>query len=213
MEDKLNHILNPEKGISVLYGEGGTGKTCFMLVKSFEILRQGKRVLFIDTENSFSLERFIQIAGKDYVKYLDNLIYIKVKSFNGQHRQILHLNEDDIKSISLIVMDSISNFFRILLSKKKDLARAMMIKQMRHLKILARKTPVLLTNQVYYNINDKKINMVGEDIFKNFCNIQIRLVNERGFRRLIIEKPIKKEILFNIIGSGIEIYNDKTKQE
>ena len=211
MDERLNEILNENNCITVFYGEGGTGKTCFMLIHALEILKVGKKVIFIDTENSFSLERFKQISGENYKEYLDNLILIKITNFKKQHEQILSLNKDAAKNVSLIIIDSISSLFRMLHAKKRDLARAMMFRQVKHLSNLSIEIPILITNQVYADINNKKLQMLAGDIFKRFCNIQIKLDKGLRHRLFILEKPAERTIPFDIVNDGVVFYNEENK--
>lgn len=207
----IDKNLNEKHCFGIFYGEGGTGKTCFMIINALEELKIGKKVIFIDTENSFSLERFKQIAGEDYKEYLDNLILIKITNFKKQHEQILSLDKDVMKNISLIIVDSISNLFRMLHAKKRDLARAMMFRQIKHLNDLSYRIPILITNHVYADINNKKLRMFAGDIFKKFCNIQIKLDKGLRHRLFILEKPFEKVILFDIANNGLVFYNEENK--
>ena len=64
--------------ITTLYGPAGSGKTNLCLIAAANLASQGKKVIFIDTEGGFSIERLKQIAGEngEYEKVLKNLIYI-----------------------------------------------------------------------------------------------------------------------------------------
>ncbi len=54
-----------ERGIvTQIYGASGTGKTNICIQLAVAAVRNGKKVVFIDTEG-FSAERFRQIAGDD----------------------------------------------------------------------------------------------------------------------------------------------------
>ena len=59
--------------ITTVYGPAGSGKTILCLLCAINVARKGKKIIYIDTENSFSLERLKQIA-LDYKKVLDKII-------------------------------------------------------------------------------------------------------------------------------------------
>ncbi|MAG47929.1 hypothetical protein CL617_04950 [archaeon] len=195
-------------GLAVFYGEGGSGKSCFVLMNVLEKLKEKKRVLFFDTENSFSLERFQQISDNNYKKYMDNLILIKISNFSKQHKQLTSIDEKLLKDVSLIVVDSMNNYFRRLFGKKQDLSKGMLGKQLRCLRLISKKIPVIVTSQVYTDFKKKDIRMFGDDIFKKFCDVKVKL--DKGLRKkiFILEKPIKKEVLFDIVNTGVKYYEE-----
>ena len=62
MDERLNEILNENNCITVFYGEGGTGKTCFMLIHALEILKVGKKVIFIDSGSEQGIKSGMPVA-------------------------------------------------------------------------------------------------------------------------------------------------------
>ena len=81
----INDILN--NNIIAIYGEAGTGKTTLSLIAAIDKLKLGKKVLFLDTENSFPIERFKQLTENN-LSLLDNLILIKANNFKEQQEKI-----------------------------------------------------------------------------------------------------------------------------
>src|SRR3990167_2215952 len=79
--------------ITTMYGKAGTGKTCFCMMSAVENAKNGKKVLFIDTENGFSVDRLKQMAKDEFEKVNDNLILIKVKNFREQHDRISQIEK------------------------------------------------------------------------------------------------------------------------
>jgi len=96
--------------INYIYGPPGSGKTTLCKLALIQLLKQNKKVIFIDTENGFSIDRFKQLSGQDYKNLLDNLILVKVKSFNDQCEKLENLKK--IRNISLVIIDSIGKFYR-----------------------------------------------------------------------------------------------------
>ena len=65
--------------ITTIYGPAGSGKTVLCLLCSTSIARTGKKVVYVDSEGGFSLERLKQIAlhtSQDYKKILDNIVFL-----------------------------------------------------------------------------------------------------------------------------------------
>ncbi len=76
-------VLDLSFGINLIYGESATGKTTLCLQIAGERAKKNK-VMFIDTENGFSLDRFKQIYPEDYKERLDNITLIRVSNFEEQ---------------------------------------------------------------------------------------------------------------------------------
>ena len=86
---------------------------------------------------------------------------------------------------------------------KKDYVKANAIlgKQIMILKDLAKNIPILIINQVYSDLKSGLLNPTGGKIVVNNSDVIIRL--EKKPRRLIVEKPFSKDMLFEIKKEGI----------
>jgi len=198
--------------ITTIYGPAGSGKTVLCLLCAAGIARKGKKIVYIDTEGSFSLERLKQIAP-DYKKILQKIAFLKPTSFEGQKKSFEKLKELVNERIGLIVVDTIAMLYRLEIGKSEDIYkvnRELGI-QLAYLTEIARKKqiPVLITNQVYANFENKdKVNMVGGDLLKytSKCLIELQLTPS-GNRRAILKKhrsiQQEKEITFKIVEGGI----------
>ncbi|MBI4154905.1 AAA family ATPase [Candidatus Woesearchaeota archaeon] len=184
--DELIQKANNE--ITLVYGPASSGKTTLAKLSAIQLLIENKKVLFIDTENGFSVERFLQLSGNE--KLLKNIIMLKPKNFYGQYKAIQSL-EKTADKFSLIIIDTIGIFYRKELKKNQYLANKVLDKQFQILKEISKKIPVLITNQVYINLNDNKINNVGGEMVKNWANCLIELKIKP--RRIKIEKPFEFE--------------------
>lgn len=192
---RIDDLIDYNNAISCFYGRAAAGKTTLCLMAAAN--EKGK-VVFIDTENSFSAERIKQIAGK----VPGNIVVMKAKSFYEQcmaAEQLLELKG----KISLIIVDSLTAHYRQELQEKRD-ANPFFSRHMSVLKELAAYAPVLVTSQVYSN--EKGINPVGSNMLRNWCNNVIKLDDDGKQRKLFIEKSSKgntAEICFEIVGDGI----------
>jgi len=182
----------------------------------------------VDTEGSFSTERFIQIHSgerEEIKRDFQNVLLLSPTSFSEQRKAFSDLlkwvkNE----TISLIIVDSIVMFYRLELgdaikSKEEQKIREVnseLAGQLRSLNEIARKQkiPVIVTNQVYSSFvkNEEKkqtikeISMVGGDLLKYWSKCLIELQVVGGRRKMILQKHRSlpnKEMLFEIINKGI----------
>ncbi len=190
-----------------LYGPPGSGKTNLAIIASISCVKEGKRVVYIDTEGGFSPERLAQIS-KDFENVWKNILLIEPKTFEEQDKVIRGL-EKFLNNVGLVVLDSLVNLYRLELDEKnfhqvnKKLANQLAILS----KISREKDiPVLITNQVYSDGNG--IQPVSRDITKYWSKCLIELVKlEKGRRVAILKKhrslPEGREAHFQITQDGI----------
>ena len=216
--------------ISVVYGAPGTGKTNFCLLAAVSQAKKGNKVIYMDTEGGFSVERVKQLcetvqngSGEvDYKKVLGNIFLLKPTNFDEQKKAFEELLKYLKQEISLIVVDGMTMLYRLDFadarkedeqSKEEKDRREMqkvndeLVRQMRTLAEIARKReiPVIITNQVYRWEETSK--MVGGDIIRYWAKCLIELLNDRGNRKAILRKHRsmpEKELEFEIKNSGIK---------
>lgn len=184
-------IEYPNNSISLIFGEGGSGKTTLGLQVSLQAVKDKKKVLYIDAGNNFSIERFNQLSNNQ-IELLSKILVLKIKNFSIQHEQIKKLVT--LPSFDLIVIDSLTTFYRRLYSKEPELANGMLNKELNILTDLNKNgTTIVLTSEVYSGMN-KSIHPIAEEVIKRFTKLNIKL--ERNPRKLIIEKQDNKQFFF-----------------
>lgn len=202
--------------ITTIYGPAGAGKTVLCLLCSINIAKNGKKIVYVDCEGGFSLERLRQITSHinlDYKKILDNIIFLRPTSFEEQKKSFEKLKDLVNDKIGLIVVDTIAMLYRLELGKSEGIQEVNreLGRQISYLTEIARKKgiPVLITNQVYTDFDDRdKVNIVGGDILKygSKCLIELQ-VTPNGNRRAIVRKhrslQSEREIIFKIVEGGI----------
>ncbi len=196
--------------VTTIYGPPGSGKTnlCLLcLTRNAE-----KKVIYIDTEGSFSVDRIKQLSD-NYEDILKNVIILKPVNFEEQKKVFEKLKGIITDKIGLIIVDSIAMLYRLEIGINKDIFKVNrdlgvqlvdMVHTARKFKI-----PVIITNQVYSDFEDKnKINIVGGDILKYASKCLIELQKSDKGKKAILRKhrslPEGKEINFKIINEGIE---------
>ncbi|MBI1972654.1 DNA repair protein RadB [Candidatus Woesearchaeota archaeon] len=187
--------------LTVVYGGPATGKTLLCLTAVLYTVRQGKKVIFIDTEKGFFVERFQQLAGEDANKYLDQIILFRPTSFKGQHEQIMKL-EQFIKqpNVGLLIVDTLGYYYRRLLKSKLLLANRMLITQVNTLRSYASRLPIIVTNQVYTDVETQEQKIVGGAILLRSGQRVIEL--QKDPRKIMLKQPQQQESLFTIDFDG-----------
>jgi len=183
---------------NIIYGPAGSGKTTLCLLASIEQAKNKKKVLYLDTENSFPLERLKQLSKDENI--MDYLIILKSNNFKDQHEKIKILKDlVENKKISLIIVDTIGCHYRRLLKHNAELANSMLKIQLNILKDLSKEIPVMITNQVYSNMAGS-FEIVSGNLIRNYPSLLIKL--QKDPRKLILENE-KKEFRFEIGNEGI----------
>ena len=192
----LNHFLKgyPQL-INLIYGEPSTGKTTLALQAAISQAKNNKKVIYVDTENGFSIERLKQLHS-EYNNFLDNIIILKPKSFQEQEKCILALPD----RVSLIVLDTISYFYREELKNNPyQINKSIDLQLQKLLKLSKKGIPIIITSQVYTNLK-KEIIPCGNNLVKRFSKNIIKLQKEP---RKIISEINNKELLIEIKDKGI----------
>ncbi len=108
--------------ITEFYGEYGSGKSqiCHQLCVNVQLPPErgglGGAALYVDTENTFRLERIVQMSkflGLDPDQVVKNIIY--AEAYTSDHQMFLLENADEVikaNNIKLIVVDSLTAHFR-----------------------------------------------------------------------------------------------------
>ncbi len=147
--------------ITEFFGEGGSGKTniCFQLSKNVAL--KDKKSVYLDTEG-VSMKRLKQIAGDQTDKVMKNVLFFKAHSFEEQEdslEKISNLIFQNNMDVGLVVVDSLTLFYRTLLKKEgEDDISSRLGRQLVELMKIARKKdlPVVITSHVYESGNGKK---------------------------------------------------------
>ena len=200
--------------VTVLYGGSGTGKTNFCLLAAVSQAKKGNKVVFIDTEGGFSVERVRQLASEEEVKkVLENILLLKPTNFTEQKKAFEELLKYLKNEVSLIVVDGMTILYRLDFADAREKndeemhkINSELARQIKTLAEIARKRdiPILITNQVYrWEDADK---MVGGDILKYWGKCHIELVNDKGRRVVYLRKHRslpEKSMTFQIYDEGV----------
>lgn len=193
--------------ITNAYGSAGSGKSNMAMQLCVNCIKEGKKAIYVDSENGFTPERFIQMHDKEGLK---NIHIYKPKTFDEQ-LNIIELIEKSIdKNVGLIVIDSAVSLYRLILHNNITDANYKLTKQFYMLAKLSesKKMPVFVTNQVYSDFDSGDIELVGRDIPKYFSKTILRIEKRGNNSRCVILirhrfMPEGKKINFEIKEKGL----------
>jgi len=217
--------------ITMIAGPPASGKTNFVILAACSLAKKGNKVVFIDTEGGFSIERVKQVAGDNYQEILKNILLLEPTSFQEQKKLFFKLAEQVKKeNIGLIIIDGMAMHYRLELGavksqeskESKDEEEVKKVNrelawQMKLLSEISRKNriPVIITNQVYSEFLSEEerkkgikpgVNLVGGDLMKYWSKAIIELKNENGKKKAVLLKHRSlpnKELNFEIKEKGI----------
>ncbi len=206
--DKLLEGGIESDAITNIYGPPGSGKTNIVLSTALSCIASGKKVVYIDTEGSFSFDRFEQMGGKE--DDLKKIIFVNVHDWGEQHRDIGKLEKlpDDI---GLIVVDSMVALYRLEMDDRnfqainKQLATQYSILS----KITrTRRIPIIITNQIYSK--GETVELTSRTIARYWSKTLVELKRtEKDNQRLAIVRkhrsiPEGRSIEFLITKEGMK---------
>jgi DNA repair protein RadA len=219
--------------ITEFYGEYGSGKSqmCHQLCVNVQLPpdRGGLNgaALYVDTENTFRLERIAQMAkhvGLEPEEAVKNIIY--AEAFTSDHQMFLLENADEIikeNNIKLIIVDSLTAHFRSEYVGREMLARRQqkLNKHMHKLIALARafNTVAVVTNQVMAKPDvffGDAVHPIGGHIVGHTSHTRIYLRRaSRGPVRIarLVSSPYlpEGEEIFKVTENGIEDVSEEEK--
>lgn len=174
--------------ITEFYGAAGSGKT--QMCHTFAVIAAQKgNVIYIDTEGKFRPERLVSIArsrGLDIHvtnrNWLSNILYVKAMTSYQQeflNNSLNPLLENEERSISLLIVDSIINNYRAEFLGSSNLAERQqrLYRLMNLLFCIAQKygIAVVITNQVNSSHSYGKSNSTGGNVVTYVSNYRVYL--------------------------------------
>ncbi|MBI2075784.1 MAG: DNA repair and recombination protein RadB [Candidatus Aenigmarchaeota archaeon] len=177
--------------ITNVYGPAGCGKTNIALCATI-VCAEERKTVYIDTEGSFSLDRFKQLGGNE--NHLKNIIFMEPHAWKEQHALVQKLEAVVKKEdAGLIVIDSLVALYRLELDNENfQLINKQLATQYSILSMICRKykIPVLVTNQVYGFGKDEQVELTSRAIAKYWSKalIELKKLDKPGSRVAIVRK-------------------------
>jgi len=193
--------------VTNIYGPPGSGKTNIAI--SSAMCCKGK-IIYIDTEGSFSLDRFRQMGGDE--KKLKNIMLIEPHSWQEQLVTVENLEKVFQKeSIELVIIDSLVALYRLELSQENfPQINRQLATQYSVLSRISRehKLPILVTNQVYSQGDEVEVSSKSIARYWSKCLIELKRTDKDNHRLAILRKhrslPEGRKVEFEITQKGLK---------
>ncbi|AAM03528.1 DNA repair protein [Methanosarcina acetivorans C2A] len=201
-----------ERGIvTQVFGAAGTGKTNICIQLAVECVKQGQKVIFIDTEG-LSPVRFKQIAGENAKEIAGSIIIYEPLSFEEQYSAVREVERIAGENVGLVILDSATSYYRFELEDEDTgiKSRRELANQIGFLHALARKYgfAAVITNQVYSDVVGGGVRPLGGSSLEHISKTILRLEKTgEGKRRAVLYKhrsrPEGSSAEFTITAEGI----------
>ena len=107
--------------MALVYGEASTGKTNLAIQTAVSAAIHGLKVIYVDSDRSFTQQRFQQIA-KAGLREINELIMLFLPETFAEQRALLESLENYVTpSLGLVVVDSMSYLYRAAFSKAESI--------------------------------------------------------------------------------------------
>ncbi|MHA1931132.1 MAG: hypothetical protein ACW96X_01255 [Promethearchaeota archaeon] len=148
------------KGITSIWGDFGVGKTTFALQTVMNTINHGNKIIYIYTKPNFPTDKILTMLGGS-IETLKRIIFIQTETFEDLYNIVYNLEFLILRHIklmteryNLIVIDSLTDLYRLALNKDKK--------------------------EENYNINYNLNQILATLSFiNNTYNIEILIVNEK----------------------------------
>ncbi len=198
--------------ITQFYGPPASGKTNLCLISAVKFAQQGRKVIYIDTEGGYSVERLKQIAPKDLEPILEKTFIYEPTNFSDQQFIIDNLDQIMGEDIGLIILDSAVALYRT--ERREDnateLSRSLGV-QLSKLSALSRQhnLAVIITSQVYSSFDSvNEFEPVGGSVLKYWSKVTLELKKDGACIEASLirhrELPEGLKARFRITSKGIE---------
>ncbi|MDC0208193.1 AAA family ATPase [Nitrosopumilus sp.] len=205
---KIDDFLSggiPNGVIVDIFGGNGTGKTQLLLQLSINSIKNGGKVLFLDTTGGFRPERILEIQKKSNsnLNLLNNIIVSRITNTSEQINSIKNFKENNF---SLIIIDNITDLFSYEYKNNQSIFKknSLFMKYMRELSLYAvtHKVPIVISNMIR-NSNEQEVENMSTAI-DLFTHIKIHLFKNSSIYNGEISSPFNKEnFSYTITSSGL----------
>jgi DNA repair protein RadB len=98
--------------ISLIYGEAATGKTTTVIQAAISAARMGLKVLYVDSDHSFTQQRFQQIARAEFNRASEFIMIFLPETFAQQRILVESFENYVTPTLGLVILDSTSSLYR-----------------------------------------------------------------------------------------------------
>jgi RecA/RadA recombinase len=182
--------------LALVYGEAATGKTTTVIQAATASANKGLKVLYVDSDHSFTQQRFDQIAGSRSADISELITLFFPETFSEQRRIVESLENYVTSKLGMVIVDSINSLYRAafsgaesIFSLNRDLSR-----QVAYLGELAslHNIACVITSQVHSRLTPTTadIEPVARRTVFHFPRLILRIKNtpKAGVKEFILER-------------------------
>jgi RecA/RadA recombinase len=191
----------PSESISLVYGEAETGKTTFAMQCSVNCAKQGHKTLFVDCDDTFSVQRLSQITAKQFAEIAELIVLAKPHDFREQAAIIDELAECVANNFGLTVIDTFTSLYRLRISESPSKTFELNRELNRQLAVLAQtaktmKIAVLITSQVHSVLDETPVRVepVATRVLEFWADtiIALKPTGNPQIVKMTLEKSLQK---------------------
>lgn len=202
--------------MALIYGEAATGKTTTVIQVAVAAAKLGLKALYLDSDHSFTQQRFQQIAGPKSEEISQLILLFLPETFSEQRSIVESLENYVTPTLGLVIIDSMSSLYRAafsgtesIFSLNRDLSR-----QVAYLKELSksRRIACILTSQVHSRLSPPTgdIEPVARRALFHFPQTILRLRNtpKPNVKEFVLERSggsdfARSSCLIGLGGTGL----------
>jgi RecA/RadA recombinase len=120
----LDKLLNggcAREEVTLIYGEAMTAKTTAAIQLAVITGKLGLKTIFVDSDHSFTQQRFQQIAGAKAQDISQLIMVFLPESFSEQRRIVESMESYVTPSLGLLIIDSITSLYRAAFSTSESI--------------------------------------------------------------------------------------------
>jgi DNA repair and recombination protein RadB len=191
----------PAESISLIYGEAETGKTTLAMQCAVNCAKQGRKTLFIDCDDTFSVQRLSQITAKQFAEIAELIVLARPHDFREQAAIIDRLAEYVTNNFALTIIDTFTSLYRLKVSESPSRTFELNRELNRQLAVLAQtaktnKIAILITSQVHSVLDEVagSVEPVATRVLKFWANaiIALKPTENPQIVRITLEKNPRK---------------------
>lgn len=198
--------------VALIYGEAATGKTTTVIQAATASAKNGLKVIYIDSDHSFTQQRFNQIAGSRSKEISELITLFFPETFSEQRAVVESLENYVTPTLEMVIVDSVSSLYRAtfsdtasIFSLNRDLSR-----QVAYLGELASSHNIacIITSQVHSRLAPPvaDIEPVARRTLFHFPRTILRIRNtpKTSVREFVLERINGSDVTRNICLVGLQ---------
>jgi len=107
--------------VALIYGEAATGKTTAAIQAAISCAKMGLKVIYVDSDRSFTQQRYRQIAGSQSKDISELISLFYPETFSEQRTLIESLENYLTASLGMVIVDSVSSLYRAAFSDRANI--------------------------------------------------------------------------------------------